>query len=247
MAASQSSPIAPLTASLASGTQRLVALARRAPELVALMVMAVLGFAISVYLTSVHYAGVALVCNTGGIVNCAKVTSSAYSVIPGTSIPITIPGMLWFAVSGALAIVALVALERAQREPERLRLAHVIWGGLGVAFVFYLVFAELVKLRQICEWCTAVHVLTVLTFFVALYRLQQQMNGETELAPAAPPARDSSRAPGQGSRMGAGHGASRGIAPRSSGTAQGAQGTRGAARTGTTGAARRTPSARRKR
>jgi uncharacterized membrane protein len=37
--------------------------------------------------------------------------------------------------------------------------------------VFYLVYAELVKLHKICEWCTAVHILTALTFFVALYRL----------------------------------------------------------------------------
>jgi len=150
-----------------------LAFVRRAPDLAALVAMALLGFGISVYLTTVHYAKVPLVCNSGGIINCASVTTSAYSVIPGTSIPITVPGMLWFAVSGALAIVALVALQRGEAEPERLRLAHAVWGGLGLAFVLYLVYAEIVRLHQICEWCTAVHVLTLLTFLVALYRLQQ--------------------------------------------------------------------------
>jgi uncharacterized membrane protein len=153
--------------------ERLLGLTRAAPDLAALVAMAVLGFGISVYLTTVHYTKLPLVCNTTGIINCASVTTSAYSVVPGTTIPITIPGMLWFVVSGALAVVGLVALERGVAEPERLRLAQVVWGGLGLAFVLYLVYAEIVKLHQICEWCTVVHVLTLLTFLVALYRLQR--------------------------------------------------------------------------
>ena len=183
---SQPAPQSSLLATLTAWRLEGVALARRVPLLVALVGMAVLGFAISVYLTTVHYAGVRLVCSTGGIVNCAAVTSSSYSVIPGTQLPITIPGMLWFAVSGALAVAALVALRRGESEPARLRLAHVLWGGLGLVFVFYLVYAELVKLHSICEWCTAVHLLTLFTFFIALYRLQLQMSGEDTQKPAAP-------------------------------------------------------------
>jgi uncharacterized membrane protein len=173
--ASLASRVEPLLALVRGWAQRLLAIVRRAPDLAALVAMAALGFGISVYLTTVHYAKVQLVCTTGGIINCAAVTSSAYSIIPGTSIPITIPGMLWFVVSGALAVVALVALARGEAEPERLRLAQVAWGGLGLAFVLYLVYAEIVKLRQICEWCTAVHLLTLATFLVALYRLQQAL------------------------------------------------------------------------
>jgi uncharacterized membrane protein len=150
---------------------RLVALARAAPDLAALIGMAALGLAISVYLTVVHYTKLPLVCTTGAIVNCQSVTSSAYSVVPGTAIPITIPGMVWFLVSGALAVVALVP--RAQPEPPRLRLAHLVWGALGMAVVLYLVYVEIVRLRQICEWCTAIHVLTLATFLVVLYRYQQ--------------------------------------------------------------------------
>ena len=119
-------PRSPLLATLTAWRQEGVALTRRAPLLAALVVMAVLGFAISVYLTTVHYAGVRLVCSTGGIVNCAAVTSSAYSVIPDAASDHD-SGDALFAVSGALAVVALVALRRGEREPERLRLAHVIW------------------------------------------------------------------------------------------------------------------------
>lgn len=243
-------PFSALVATLASWWEQGVALAWRAPLLVALLATAVLGFAISVYLTTVHYAGVRLVCSTGGIVNCAAVTSSAYSVIPGTQLPITLPGMLWFIVSGALAVVGLVAVQRGQSEPERLRLAHVIWGGLGLAFVLYLVYAELVKLHQICEWCTAVHVLTLFTFFVALYRLQQQLSGEDDAEPEAPvrPAKHSitrrqtyAAENGSSSRM-----ARSGTSP-SRGPSASANGHRSSSRAGTMGTTSRGPSSRRKR
>ena len=44
---------------------------------------------------------------------------------------------------------------------------------IGLVVVLYLVYVEIVHLHVICEWCTAVHVLTLLTFLVALYRVQQ--------------------------------------------------------------------------
>lgn len=140
--------------------------------LAALVLAAVLGFAISVYLTSVHFARVPLVCSTTGPINCALVTSSAYSVVPFTEIPITIPGMLWFLASGGLAIYALWCAWQHQAEPPRLRLAHFVLAALGLLFVLYLVFAEIVLLHNFCEWCTAVHLLTLLTFILTLLRLQ---------------------------------------------------------------------------
>jgi uncharacterized membrane protein len=154
---------------------RLLLLARRAPGLVAMLLMALLGLGISVYLTVIHYqgAGVAF-CSTTGIVNCNKVTSSANSVLFGTNIPITIPGMIWFIVSGGMALVALQAIWQNRREPARLRAAHLLWGVLGMVFVLYLVYAEIVLLRTLCEWCTVIHLLTFATFLLALNRWQQR-------------------------------------------------------------------------
>jgi uncharacterized membrane protein len=164
-------------------------LARAAPDLAALAIMAVAGLAISIYLTTVHYADVPLVCTTSSVIDCSAVTNSQYSVVPGTNLPITIPGMLWFVVSGALAIFALVRRWQRQPEPARLRIIQLLWAGAGLVFVLYLVYIEIVQLHRICEWCTVVHVLTLLTFLVALHRFQQV----PELAPqrsraATPPA-----------------------------------------------------------
>ncbi len=152
--------------------ERLRQLTHVAPGLVALVVIAVVGVAISVYLTVVHYQGGRLVCTAGGVVDCQAVTSSAYSVVPGTSIPITIPGMLWFLVSGGLALVGLLSVWNGRSEPPRLRLAQVMWGALGLLFVLYLVYTEIVLLHRICEWCTGIHILTLVTFLLALNRLQ---------------------------------------------------------------------------
>lgn len=176
--------------------ERTPAPVRRSPDLAAVIAMAVAGLGISIYLTTVHYAHVALACPTGTVVNCAKALSSAYSVVPGTAIPITIPGMAWFLVSGGLAAWSLVLFERGEREPARLRQALFGWGALGLAFVLYLVYAELVKLHTICEWCTVVHLLTLATFLVALNRLQRP---QARLATSAA-GRASTRRPSVGVR-----------------------------------------------
>lgn len=154
---------------------------RRAPDLAAIVMMALIGLAIAIYLTTVHYAGAPLLCTAGGVVNCTQVTTSSYSVVPGTQLPITVPGMLWFLVSGGLAIAAWRVQTRTGAAPVRLALAQLAWGAIGLLTVLYLIYVELVRLHAICEWCSAVHVLTLLTFLVALYRVQRLLGGDESI------------------------------------------------------------------
>jgi uncharacterized membrane protein len=133
---------------------------------VLLLVCSLAGAGIAIYLTAVHYnENVPLVCSGNGLVNCALVLSSPYSVVPGTSIPISIPGLAWCAVMAALAIVGLNA------QPGWLRPAQFAWALLGLLTVLYLVYIEIVRLHAICAWCTALHVLILLMFLVTLLRL----------------------------------------------------------------------------
>ncbi len=141
--------------------------------LIALIVMALAGIAIAIYLITVEADHVTLICSTNGVVDCANVLSSSYSRVPFTRVPITVPGVLWFVVSGALAGVALVRVRRGLGEPPRLRLAQFVWSAAGMAFVLYLVYAEIVQLHRICAWCTVIHVLTLATLLLTLHRLQQ--------------------------------------------------------------------------
>jgi uncharacterized membrane protein len=131
------------------------------------------GTAIALYLTATHANAVPLVCSINAVVNCASVTHSSYSVIPGTSIPISILGVAWFLVSGLLSSIALRAATRGIAEPSWLRAAHLVWAGPALVFVLYLVYVEIVVLHQICEWCTVVHLLVAATFVLAVRRVQQ--------------------------------------------------------------------------
>lgn len=167
---------------------RLLTILRAAPGLTAMAAMALAGIGIAAYLTAEHYAHQEPFCTTVGPINCASVLSSRYSVLPGTAIPITIPGMLWFLISGALAVAGLAAFWRARPEPTRLRLAQLVWSAAGLVFVLYLVWAEIVQVGAICAWCTVVHLLTLATFLIALSRWQASL-APRRMAPSPSPER----------------------------------------------------------
>jgi uncharacterized membrane protein len=140
---------------------------RRDPLALASLILAVAGAAVSAYLTLAHYANVPLACVTTGPVDCGAVTSSSFSVVPGTAVPITIVGLLWFAASGAASW-----LEWRDAGPDWLPLAHFVIAAAALLAVLYLVYAEIVVINRICEWCTLVHLLVIATFFISLRRLQ---------------------------------------------------------------------------
>ena len=134
-----------------------------------IFVLSLVGVAISIYLTSVHYAKVPLVCSTTGLVDCASVLSSPYSVIPGTTIPITVPGLAWCLAMAGLAFAAW----RLWPERRDLRIAQFVLSLLGMVSVLYLVYAELVRLHKICAWCTGLHVIILVLFLVTMLNLQE--------------------------------------------------------------------------
>jgi uncharacterized membrane protein len=125
------------------------------------LALAAAGLAVSAYLTYEHYtASTTLACSDSGVVNCLKVTTSAQSKVFG--IPVALLGLLFFA-----AMVPL-CLPRAWATPsiDRPRLAAT---AVGVAFVLYLLYAELFVIGNICLWCTAVHAVTLALFGVVLF------------------------------------------------------------------------------
>lgn len=125
--------------------------------------LSVVGLAVSAYLTYDHVTGGGtLACPEGETVNCAKVTESQWSSLFG--VPVAPLGLVFF-----LVLVPLVrggAFGRPGSTLDRLRLG---WLGVGLAMVFYLVWAELFKIRAICLWCTVVHIVTFLLFVVVMF------------------------------------------------------------------------------
>ena len=117
------------------------------------------GIGISIYLLIVHYEPQALICKTGGIVNCSKVLTSPSSVIFGVPVPYF--GLAYFV---AMGLANLPAAWRAEA-------AWLAWGRVGAAvagigMVVYLVYQEALVLHAICLWCTGIHVLTFIMFLI---------------------------------------------------------------------------------
>jgi uncharacterized membrane protein len=114
---------------------------------------ALLGLTVSLYLTVVHYADgqVPLACVTVGVINCEEVTSSAESMIG--QVPVALLGVVWFAAWLVLAFAPAIP-----------RIVPLTWSAIGLAFVFYLVHAELFQIGALCLWCTVVHICAAVLF-----------------------------------------------------------------------------------
>jgi uncharacterized membrane protein len=148
--------------------------------LVGIAVLAsVAGMAVSAYLTVVHYSVAPLACSSSGLVDCERVLTSPYAVVSGTALPTSAAGIVWF---GATLALALVQLAR-PRSPA-LATLQLVWAAIGLAVVLYLVFLEIVRLGSLCAWCTSAHVLVLLIFLLALYRLQLLRSGGEALIQA---------------------------------------------------------------
>ena len=124
--------------------------------------LALAAVAIASYLTAAHYTDpAALACPDTGIVNCALVTTSSWSVILG--VPLAVLGLVWALVMAGLTVPW--AWRSGARWVDSIRLAL---SGAGAAMVLYLVYVELFRVGAICLWCSAMHLTAVCLFGVIL-------------------------------------------------------------------------------
>ena len=115
------------------------------------------GIAVAAYLTYAHYTTAkVLACSDNGLVNCAKVTTSAYSKIFG--VPVSDIGLGYFVVMASLCRPGAWPGHRV------LRATRLVAATGGVGFVVWLIYVELFRLDAICLYCTIVHVIAVLLF-----------------------------------------------------------------------------------
>ncbi|HEV2427614.1 MAG TPA: vitamin K epoxide reductase family protein [Acidimicrobiales bacterium] len=122
---------------------------------VATFLLSLIGLGISIYLTFTHFAGVKyLACSSTGTVDCAAVTTSPQSYF--LHIPVAVLGLAQYTV-----MVALCSpwAWRSTRYP--LHVARVALAAVGMAFVLWLLAAELLIIDHICLWCSGVHVVTL--------------------------------------------------------------------------------------
>jgi uncharacterized membrane protein len=137
-------------------------------------VLALIGVALSVYLTITHLHPKALYCADSGIVNCAAVTSSTQSKVFGI-FPVAELGLAFYVFMAAICTpwawrmrrtLRLGPVSIGARELRWIRLASII---AGMGFVLYLLFVEVIQLGQICLYCTGVHITTFLLFALLVF------------------------------------------------------------------------------
>jgi uncharacterized membrane protein len=140
--------------------------------------LSLVGVGVASYLTVAHYSDAAtLACPDTGIVNCALVTTSSWSVVLG--VPLAVLGLVW-----AVAMAALtVPWSWRSQAPwvDRVRLAL---SAAGATMVLCLVYVELFRIGAVCLWCTAMHVIAVSLFgLVLVARVSAQNAGSRENGP----------------------------------------------------------------
>jgi uncharacterized membrane protein len=127
------------------------------------LVLALAGLAVAGYLTIAHFTSSSiLACSSSGLVNCELVTTSAQSKFLG--IPVALLGLLWFV--GMTALCLPPAWRSSDRRVHLVRLLAAI---LGIGFVLWLIYAELIIIGAICLWCTVVHVIAFGLFAIAVW------------------------------------------------------------------------------
>ena len=111
-----------------------------------LVVLALGGLAISLYLVTTHYGDRPIAC--AGVGDCEAVNSSAYASIGG--VPVSLLGVGLYASLAALA--SYWALD-----PADDRRMVMYWGLAlsGAGYAAYLTYVELEVLHAICVWCVA--------------------------------------------------------------------------------------------
>jgi len=130
------------------------------------LALALIGLGLSAYETYAHFNGSHLAgCPTGGngTFNCTAVITSSQSMVFGV-FPVAVLGLAFYVVVTALMTPWAWRIQR--REVGLLRLATMV---AGMGFVMYLIYAEVVQIQDICEYCTGVHIITFLLFCITVF------------------------------------------------------------------------------
>jgi uncharacterized membrane protein len=127
----------------------------------AALILSIFGVADSTYLTITHFDPQVLSCSTRGFIDCLAVTQSAQSRVFG--IPVAFLGLGFFVAMTAINLPVMWRVE--DRRVASLRLAMTI---VGMGMVVWLFYAELFIIKNVCEYCTGVHIVAFLLFVLVV-------------------------------------------------------------------------------
>jgi uncharacterized membrane protein len=131
------------------------------------LALCVLGLADAAYQTYTHYSGTGLLgCSANGD-PCVLVQHSPESYVFG--IPVAVLGVAFYVFM--VATCSPWAWRSTMPAIRRVRLASV---AIGMCFVLYLIYAELIEIGRICPYCTSVHIITFALFSLIVFQAAVQ-------------------------------------------------------------------------
>jgi uncharacterized membrane protein len=124
-------------------------------------ILSLIGLGLSIFLTISHFDNSVIInsCSTTGAIDCYAVTTSAQSYFLG--IPVAILGLATYTV-----LTALNSPWGWRAKNYWLHVARFVIAIVSMLFVFWLLYAELIIINHICEYCTAVHIVTIALLIV---------------------------------------------------------------------------------
>jgi len=126
------------------------------------LALSILGLADSGYQVYTHFTGTGLLGCSTRVDACVLDQSSVYAWIFG--VPVAVYGAVFFAFM--IAICSPWAWRSRLGLVRQARTAAVV---IGMIFVLYLIYREVISLGHICPYCTSVHVITFLLFTLVVY------------------------------------------------------------------------------
>jgi uncharacterized membrane protein len=117
-----------------------------------ILLLLVVGLAISAYLVSVSFNESVLVCPNTGLISCETVLTSSFSRVFG--IPLSFYAFGWF----AIAIIFTLKFKRYLK----------VWSALGMAGLAYSL-AAMAEIGKICIYCSTLDILLLLNFIIVLW------------------------------------------------------------------------------
>jgi uncharacterized membrane protein len=126
------------------------------------LALSVVGFADSGYQVYTHFTSTGLLGCSARTDACVIDQTSVYAYVFG--IPVAVLGAVFFAFM--IAICSPPAWRSSLPAIRRGRLGAVV---IGMLFVLYLIYRELISLGHICPYCTSVHIITFFLFALIVY------------------------------------------------------------------------------
>jgi uncharacterized membrane protein len=141
----------------------------------AAFVLSVLGLVDAGYQVYTHFSGTGLLGCSSKADSCVLVQNSVYAWI--FHIPVAVYGAAFFVFMVVICSPWAWRFEhpRYSKIISWARLAAVV---IGMIFVLYLIYREVISLGQICEYCTSVHIITFLLFAVIVYQASAPKRAE---------------------------------------------------------------------